>query len=64
MFPLLPSGTLHGKKMGIKGDLAYETKQSIIGKINGLEELSSKDLKLLLILIENLHENLQKSREG
>jgi hypothetical protein len=46
-----------------KGDLAYETKQSIIGKINGLEELSSKDLKLLLILIESLHENLEKSRE-
>jgi hypothetical protein len=52
------------KKIGNKGDLAYETKQRIIDKINGLEELSSKDLKLLLVLIENLHENLQKSREG
>ena len=39
-------------------------KQSIIDKINRLEELSSKDLKLLLILIESLHGNLQKPREG
>ena len=52
------------KKIGNKGDLAYETKQSIIDKRNGLQDLSSKDLKLLLILIESLHENLQKSREG
>jgi hypothetical protein len=52
------------KKKGNQNDLAYETKQNIIDKINRLEELNSKDLKLLLILIESLHENLQKSREG
>ena len=47
-----------------KGDLSHETKQMIISRINGLEDLSSKDLKQLLILIESLHENLQKSRDG
>ena len=52
------------KMKGNQGDLAYETKQSIIDKINGLEDLNSKDLKLLLILIESLHGNLQKPREG
>ncbi len=52
------------KMIGNKGDLSHETKQMIISKINGLENLSSKDLKQLLILIESLHENLQKSREG
>jgi hypothetical protein len=45
-------------------DLAYETKQSIINQINRLEDLNSKDLKLLLILIEGLHGNLQKQQEG
>ena len=34
--------------IGNKGDLAQETKQMIISKINGLEDLSSKDLKQLL----------------
>jgi hypothetical protein len=52
------------KKSGNKGDLTYETKLRNIVKINGLEDLSSNDLKLLLRLIESLHENLQKSREG
>ncbi len=52
------------KRNGNQGDLAYETKQSIIDKINRLEEIDSKDLKLLLILIESLHGNLQKPREG
>ena len=47
-----------------KGDLSHETKQMIISRINGLENLSSKDLKQLLTLIESLHENLQKSRDG
>jgi hypothetical protein len=50
--------------IGNKGDLSHETKQMIISRINGLENLSSKDLKQLLILIESLHEKLQKSREG
>jgi hypothetical protein len=52
------------KMIGNKGDLSHETKQMIISKINGLENLSSKDLKQLLLLIESLHENLQKSRNG
>ena len=47
-----------------KGDLSHETKQMIISKINGLENLSSNDLKQLLLLIESFHENLQKSRNG
>ena len=48
------------KKIETKGDLSHETKQMIISKINGLENLSSKDLKQLVLLIESLHENLQK----
>jgi hypothetical protein len=50
------------KKGNQDNDLAYQTKQGIIDKINRLEEISNKDLKLLLVLIEGLHENLQKSR--
>ena len=52
------------KKKGNQNDLAYEIKQNIIDKINNLEELNNKDLELLLKLIENLHGNLQKPREG
>ena len=39
-----------------KGDLSHETKQMIISRINGLENLSSKDVKQLLILIESLYQ--------
>jgi hypothetical protein len=43
-----------------KTDLGYETKLTIISKIEVLEDLSSTDLKLLLSMINTLHENLYR----
>lgn len=47
-----------------KTGLGCETKQTIISKIEALEDLSSTDLKLLLSMIGTLHENLQGSKQS
>jgi ion transport protein len=40
--------------------LAYETKETIKSKIDGLEELSEADIHVLLSMIKSLHNTLQK----
>jgi voltage-gated potassium channel len=44
--------------------LGYETKQAIKSKIDGLEELSEADIKVLLSMIKSLHDSLQKSKSN
>jgi voltage-gated potassium channel len=44
--------------------LGFETKQTIISKIESLEDLSSAELKLLLSMISTLHENLEGSKQS
>jgi voltage-gated potassium channel len=44
--------------------LGYEMKQAIKNKIDGLEELSEADIRVLLSIIKSLHDNLQKSKSN
>ena len=44
--------------------LGYETKQTIKSKIDGLEELSEADIRVLLSMIKSLHDSLQKSKSN
>jgi hypothetical protein len=46
-----------------KTGLGYETKQTIISKIEALEDLSGAELKLLLSILNTLYENLQGSSQ-
>ncbi|MGA7369563.1 MAG: hypothetical protein WBX01_10580 [Nitrososphaeraceae archaeon] len=50
-----------------KTRLGHETKQTIMSKIDALEDLSSTDLKSLLSMINMIntpHENLQGSKQS
>jgi hypothetical protein len=47
-----------------KSNLSFETKQTIISKIEALEDLSGAELKLLLSMISTLHENLEGSKQS
>ena len=42
----------------------YDTKQMIKGRIDGLENLSTEDMELLLSLIRTYHESSIKSKTG
>ena len=44
--------------------LGYEMKQTIKSKIDGLEELSEADIRVLLSMIKSLHDSLQKSKSN
>jgi voltage-gated potassium channel len=44
--------------------LGYEMKQAIKSKIDGLEELSEADIRVLLSMIKSLHDSLQKSKSN
>jgi hypothetical protein len=47
-----------------KSSLSFETKQTIISKIEALEDLSGAELKLLLSMNSTLHENLEGSKQS
>jgi hypothetical protein len=44
--------------------LGYDTKQTIKGHIDKLEQLSEEDVHVLLSMIKSLHDSLKKSKSN
>jgi voltage-gated potassium channel len=58
----LAAGLIRLRTENRSNPLAYETKQTIKSKIDGLEELTEADIQILLSMIKALHDSLQKSK--
>jgi hypothetical protein len=58
----LAAGLIRLRTENRSNPLAYETKQTIKSKIDGLEELTEADIQILLLMIRALHDSLQKSK--
>ena len=60
----LAAGLVRSRAEKNRNQLGYDTKQMIKGRIDGLENLSTEDMELLLSLIRTYHESSIKSKTG
>jgi voltage-gated potassium channel len=60
----LAAGLVRSRAERNRNQLGYDMKQMIKGRIDGLENLSTEDMELLLSLIRTYHESPIKSKTG